>query len=438
MNRPIVNVDEMACGLWGREVRGEARIYAMGESLGARQLGYNLVVLPPGKRAFPFHNHRVNEEMFFVLEGEGEVRIGDGRYPIRPGDAISCPSGGRETAHQILNTSRSDLKYLAVSTALAPEVAEYPESGKLGFVAESNEARLRVSEIVNRTQAEDPRELVEGAADLDEELRVGKIFRRHSISVVLFDPCGEPIPERFVEKDVRPHRRALLVAHGDPEAQTCRAAAVVHGSVHVDVVDGLDGVVVGDDAFEKGASVGVFERLDGRDDRHLAARQGDDLRIERVAPDGLARREFRLLREDDVKRLPESPPELGDEVAMMRERMLVEHEKALVRDGEHIGVERALIDPVTVLLPGEHHGFRKRVAARHRGARFARLSSWKEAPVRVRIEPRATPREQVYDSRIRCEPRVISGALVGKVRAGGERFVNREAPLVGEDRAERR
>ena len=39
-------------------------------------LHYNLTAVPPGKRAFPFHNHRVNEEMFFILEGTGEVRIG--------------------------------------------------------------------------------------------------------------------------------------------------------------------------------------------------------------------------------------------------------------------------------------------------------------------------------------------------------------------------
>jgi uncharacterized cupin superfamily protein len=51
--------------------------------LGAQKLGYNLTVVPPGKRAFPFHSHRVNEEMFFVLEGEGEVRIGKDTYPIR-------------------------------------------------------------------------------------------------------------------------------------------------------------------------------------------------------------------------------------------------------------------------------------------------------------------------------------------------------------------
>ena len=42
-----------------------------------------------GKRAFPFHSHRVNEEMFFVLEGKGEIRIGTETYPVTRGDVIS-------------------------------------------------------------------------------------------------------------------------------------------------------------------------------------------------------------------------------------------------------------------------------------------------------------------------------------------------------------
>lgn len=105
--------------------------------LGAQKLGYNLTVVPPGKRAFPFHNHRVNEEMFFVIEGAGEVRIGEAVYPIRSGDVIACPAGGPETAHQMINTGTLELKYLAISTKLSPEIAEYPDSGKFGVLAES-------------------------------------------------------------------------------------------------------------------------------------------------------------------------------------------------------------------------------------------------------------------------------------------------------------
>jgi uncharacterized cupin superfamily protein len=114
----------------------KARIGMVGSRIGARQLGCNLTVVPPGKRAFPFHSHRANEEMFFVIQGAGEIRIGEERFPIRQGDVISCPTGGPETAHQIINTSDAELKYLAVSTKISPEVCDYPETGRFGVMVE--------------------------------------------------------------------------------------------------------------------------------------------------------------------------------------------------------------------------------------------------------------------------------------------------------------
>lgn len=108
-----------------------------GPLIGAQKLGFNVTVVPPGKRAVPFHNHRVNEELFFILEGEGEVRIGAETFKIKQGDLISNPPGGAETAHQIINTSDKELKYLAVSTKLYPEIADYPDSKKFGVLAEN-------------------------------------------------------------------------------------------------------------------------------------------------------------------------------------------------------------------------------------------------------------------------------------------------------------
>ncbi|WP_028009330.1 cupin domain-containing protein [Solimonas flava] len=116
--------------------RYAARMGMIGAKLGAQKLGYNLTEIPPGRRAFPFHNHRVNEEMFLILEGTGEVRIGSQTHAVRAGDVIACPAGGREAAHQIINTGTSPLRYLGVSTKLSPEIAEYPDSGKFGVLAE--------------------------------------------------------------------------------------------------------------------------------------------------------------------------------------------------------------------------------------------------------------------------------------------------------------
>lgn len=141
--KPVINLQEIEYTAWGRGAerpgagtageKYQAAIGYVGPKIGAQKLGYNITVLPPGKAAFPAHCHRVNEEMFFVLEGAGELRIGDQKYPLKTGDFIACPPGGPESAHQIFNSSQAELKFLAVSTMMSPEIAEYPDSGKIGF-----------------------------------------------------------------------------------------------------------------------------------------------------------------------------------------------------------------------------------------------------------------------------------------------------------------
>jgi uncharacterized cupin superfamily protein len=116
--------------------RFEASFARVGSVIGAKQLGYNIAAVPPGKSAFPYHSHRVNEEMFFVLHGAGDLRIGAHTYPIRAGDIVACPAGGPETAHQISNSGDESLRYLAISTQRAPEIWEYPDSEKFGVISE--------------------------------------------------------------------------------------------------------------------------------------------------------------------------------------------------------------------------------------------------------------------------------------------------------------
>ena len=80
--------------------------------------------------------------MFFILEGEGELRFGDKHYPLRPNDIIACPPGGPEVAHQIVNTGQTTMRYLALSTRCDIEVCEYPDSGKMLVVADKPDGRI--------------------------------------------------------------------------------------------------------------------------------------------------------------------------------------------------------------------------------------------------------------------------------------------------------
>ncbi|HLX29769.1 MAG TPA: cupin domain-containing protein [Casimicrobiaceae bacterium] len=134
MKSNIVNLDELEAT---RELhhgdRFDATLAPIGSRIGARKLGYNVTAVAPGKRAFPFHNHHVNEELFFVLEGEGMLRLGDEEHPVRKGDFVCCPAGG--AAHQFINTGASPLRYLAVSTMIDCDVWHYPDSKKFGVIA---------------------------------------------------------------------------------------------------------------------------------------------------------------------------------------------------------------------------------------------------------------------------------------------------------------
>jgi uncharacterized cupin superfamily protein len=75
----------------------------------------------------------VIDEMFYIVEGEGTCRIGDTSYPVRTGDLIASPAGTE--AHQLVNTSNRELRYLSFSTLGSVDIVEYPDSGKMAAAA---------------------------------------------------------------------------------------------------------------------------------------------------------------------------------------------------------------------------------------------------------------------------------------------------------------
>jgi uncharacterized cupin superfamily protein len=106
-----------------------ASVIGVRQGLPGRKIGCGIDIVPPGKRACPYHFHYAQEEVFIVLEGRGTLRVAGEMLPIRAGDVISIPPGP-EYPHQIINTSDAPLKYLSLSTLEFPEVCEYPDSGK--------------------------------------------------------------------------------------------------------------------------------------------------------------------------------------------------------------------------------------------------------------------------------------------------------------------
>jgi uncharacterized cupin superfamily protein len=135
MPAPIANLDEVEFTDIEENGYYTSRRAQFSAGIGARRLGYNLTELPPGKAQCPFHSHRAEEEMFLILEGEGELRFGSERYPLRRHDVVACPTGGPEVAHQIINTGTTTLRYLALSNLSEIDACEYPDSGKIAVFA---------------------------------------------------------------------------------------------------------------------------------------------------------------------------------------------------------------------------------------------------------------------------------------------------------------
>ena len=72
-----------------------------------------IVVLEPGE-APPLHKHPDTEQVFYILEGEAELRIGPGaaeRYRVKPGDVVRIPPG---TLHMIENDGSVPVRYLSI------------------------------------------------------------------------------------------------------------------------------------------------------------------------------------------------------------------------------------------------------------------------------------------------------------------------------------
>ncbi len=126
----IRNLDEVTLERQQREPLYDTRCGSVSDGTAARQLGAGVDILAPGKRSCPYHFHHAQEELFFILEGTGHLRVAGEMLPVRAGDMVFIPAGP-EYPHQFVNTSDAPLRYLSISTQQRPELCEYPDSGKV-------------------------------------------------------------------------------------------------------------------------------------------------------------------------------------------------------------------------------------------------------------------------------------------------------------------
>jgi uncharacterized cupin superfamily protein len=144
--KAIINIDEVPLLDRGNGKQFAVKWCRVGPLIGLSGLGCAVHVVPPGKKAFPFHRHHVMDELFFIVSGKGEYRFGEERLPVRAGDIVSAPAGTK--AHQLINTGSEDLRYLGISTIGSVDVVDYPDSKKIAVGAGIKNADFKTATYV--------------------------------------------------------------------------------------------------------------------------------------------------------------------------------------------------------------------------------------------------------------------------------------------------
>jgi uncharacterized cupin superfamily protein len=139
----IVNVDDLDSierdgSTVGRRVRN------LGEAAGALRTGLRLAEVLPGKLNAPPHCHSAEEEIFVVLEGEGDLLLwepgGIVEHHVRAGSVVARPPG-TGIAHAF-RAGEQGLTVLMYGTRDPNDICYYPRSGKVFFTGLGVIARL--------------------------------------------------------------------------------------------------------------------------------------------------------------------------------------------------------------------------------------------------------------------------------------------------------
>jgi uncharacterized cupin superfamily protein len=137
----IANVFTVECEL-GMEHHGfRIRETQIGPRLGAELIGGSVYEVDPGKKLWPYHVHHANEEWLIVLRGRPTLRTPEGERELVEGD-VACFPRGAAGAHQVRNATEEVVRILMLSTVIAPEILEYPDSGKLDTLSAKGERIL--------------------------------------------------------------------------------------------------------------------------------------------------------------------------------------------------------------------------------------------------------------------------------------------------------
>jgi len=118
----------------GRETRRGATDVVradLGRAVGTRLSGLKHVAIAPNAESHPPHCHSAEEELFVVLDGTGDLLLGDETLPVRRGHVLARPAG-TGVAHS-WRAGAQGLTLLAYGQRKPDDICFYPRSGKIAI-----------------------------------------------------------------------------------------------------------------------------------------------------------------------------------------------------------------------------------------------------------------------------------------------------------------
>lgn len=108
MTIEIVNIED--CPQFITKDRSKIRELMAPRNSGIRRQSLAEAVVPVGC-ATEEHYHKKSEEIYYILTGQGDIRVNGETAAVKPGDAIALPPG---SVHKIWNRGPTDLVFLCL------------------------------------------------------------------------------------------------------------------------------------------------------------------------------------------------------------------------------------------------------------------------------------------------------------------------------------
>jgi mannose-6-phosphate isomerase-like protein (cupin superfamily) len=121
MREPTASIRNIAEVPWeelpGHHGGALSKLLVHPDTTGSRHLDHRISAYQPKAFVAP-HAHKVQEQVYHVLDGEGLMEIEETRRVVRRHDVVFIPPGIR---HAIYNTGLTDLVFLVVTSPVVDE-----------------------------------------------------------------------------------------------------------------------------------------------------------------------------------------------------------------------------------------------------------------------------------------------------------------------------